>query len=105
IVAALGCLLGKSVLVPISEVGSFAVVVGWLATCVAYWAGVGGRPRLERWFFGASGAAVTGLLLSLKLIPSLGGSFTRWGAASLAGWLVLGLVLWWLRPDLPTAPD
>jgi amino acid transporter len=104
VVAALGCLLGKSVLVPIAEVGSFALVIGWLATCVAYWAGVGGRSRPERWLFGGSGTVVAGLLLAMKLVPAVEGSFTRWEYAVLAAWLVLGLVLACLRPRQARTP-
>jgi amino acid transporter len=97
--AALGCLLGKSVLVPISEVGSFAVLVGWLATCVAYCAGVDrDRSRRQRWLLGGSGAVVAGLLIALKLLPFVEGSFTLWEHAALAAWLVLGWLLWCLRP-------
>ncbi len=97
-VAALGCFLGKSALVPIAEVGSFAVVVGWLATCVAYCAGVGGGSRLGRWLFGGGGAVVAGLLIALKLLPFVEGSFTVWEYAALAAWLLLGIVLSCLRP-------
>jgi amino acid transporter len=98
-VAALGCLLGKSVLVPIAEVGSFALVVGWLATCVAYCAGVDCvRSRRQRWLFGGSGAAVAGLLIAMKLLPFVEGSFTLWEHGALAAWLALGLALWCVRP-------
>ncbi len=96
--AALGCLLGKSVLVPIAEVGSFALAAGWLAACVAYCAGAGDRSPWERWLFGGSGAVVAGLLLAMKLVPSIEGSFTSWQYAALAAWLALGLALWLTRP-------
>jgi amino acid transporter len=101
--AVLGCLLGKSVLVPISEVGSFAIVVGWLAACLAYCGGAGKRSRRERWLFGGGGAAVAVLLLAMKLVPGVEGSFTRWEHAALGAWLLCGLALWLLRPG-PLAP-
>jgi amino acid transporter len=97
--AAGGCLLGKAVLMPISEVGSFAYAVGWMAASFACCCGVaGGGSRLERWVLGPAGIAVTALMLGMKLVPLVPGSFTPWEYAALAGWVGLGTLLWALRP-------
>jgi amino acid transporter len=98
LLAAGGCFFGKSVLVPISEVGSFAYAIGWFAACVAYCGGAGGKARLGQWLLGLSGVIVTLLLIAMKLIPFVPGSFTEVEYAVLASWVVLGLVLWCFRP-------
>jgi amino acid transporter len=98
ILSAAGCFIGKAVLVPVTEVGSLAYAVGWLATCLAYCCGVGSRSRLERWLVGSAGVIVCVLLLGMKLVPGVPGSFSRWEYVALAGWVALGGVLWWLRP-------
>src|SRR5262249_39111683 len=69
-----GCSLGKAVLAPITEVGSFAFAVGWLAACVAYCRGAG-EPEGKRQAVGYAGAAVAFLLAAMKLVPFLPVSF------------------------------
>src|SRR5262249_31204289 len=72
--------LGDALLVPITEVGSLAVGVGWFATCVAFFArSRQGRPT---GFRKGAGTALLGALVSLAIIvmkawPSIPGSFTR----------------------------
>jgi amino acid transporter len=93
ILTAGGCLLGRSVLVPISEVGSLAYVVGWMATCWAYC-----HPKWRKggWQLGVGlvGATVATGLLSLKFTPGIPGVLSKWEFASLGGWVVLGLLLY-----------
>jgi hypothetical protein len=88
-----GTFLGKAVLVPISEVGSLAVALGWLATSLAYCCGAGGPLRPGAWLLGACGVVVSGLLV---VIVAVGFGFYEWLA--LAGWVIFGLVLWCCRP-------
>src|SRR5260370_27347429 len=45
---AIASFLGQAVLVPISEVGSLAAAVGWLATCLAFSVGAGGVATTTR---------------------------------------------------------
>jgi APA family basic amino acid/polyamine antiporter len=82
--------LGGSVLVPIAEVGSFAAVIGWLASCASYLV-VGETAR--RRAVAALGVLVTLALLVLKLVPVVPGHFTRWEWLSLVGWAALGAAL------------
>jgi amino acid transporter len=89
----LGTFLGKAVLLPISEVGSLAVALGWLATSLAFCCGAGGKLRAGAWLVGASGVVVSGLL---AVIVAVG--FGRYEWLALAGWVVFGLALWFRRP-------
>jgi amino acid transporter len=98
VLSALGCCWGKQVLVPITDVGSFAIAVGWLGACIAYAAGVGGRPGWQRVLFGFGGAMVASLALSMKLLPFFPEAFTRSESMVLGGWIALGVVFWMLRP-------
>jgi amino acid transporter len=98
VLSLLGCCWGKQVLVPITDVGSFAIAVGWLGACIAYASGVGGRPGWQRGLFGFGGAAVSGLALTMKLLPFFPEAFTRWEYIVLGGWVALGIFFWMLRP-------
>jgi amino acid transporter len=90
----LTALLGKAVLVPITEVGSLAITVGWLATCLAFCWGAGGSITWRAWLIGVCGAMVATVLLVMKLIPAVPGSFSLLEFVALAVWVVLGFVLW-----------
>ena len=87
---AAAALLGESILIPISEVGSMASAVGWLATCAVYF-------RLERAprerAISTAGAIVGFLLILMKVLPIVPGSFTAYEYLALALWIVLGLAL------------
>ncbi len=93
--------LGDALLVPVSEVGSLAVAVGWLSTCLAERARArrAGRPSLDR--AGAlawAGAAVSLAIIAMKALPWVAGSFTgaEWIAFLL--WSGLGFAFWAARP-------
>jgi APA family basic amino acid/polyamine antiporter len=91
-------LLGQAVLVPISEVGSLACAVGWLASCAAFCRGAGeaaSTPRSK--LVGVVGAVVALLLILIKLIPSVPGSFRGYEYIALAGWTSIGAFLWLRR--------
>ncbi|MBZ5496528.1 MAG: APC family permease [Acidobacteriia bacterium] len=94
-----GALLGESILIPVTEVGSLCSALGWLVTCVAFifWRGAepGGVPqkRREIAIAGAGGVVAIALLL-LKLLPFVPGSFRLWEYLSLGSWIALGAMLW-----------
>jgi amino acid transporter len=95
ILTAVASFLGQAVLVPISEVGSLAAAIGWLATCLAFCSGAGGvatTPRLR--MVGYSGVVVATLLIAMKIVPSVPGSFGRYEYLALAVWVLLGFLLW-----------
>lgn len=89
--------LGQAALVPISEVGSLASAAGWLATCLAFLRGAGGTWSARARVVGAIGAIVAALLIAIKLLPSVPGSFRAYEFAALAAWIALGFVLWGSR--------
>ena len=87
---ALASLLGSELLVPISEVGSFAAGFGWMMACAAYWTM---RPAPADRAMAAAGVLVGASLLVMKLVPTVPGHFTRGEFAALAGWILLGCAI------------
>ncbi|HXL18617.1 MAG TPA: APC family permease, partial [Streptosporangiaceae bacterium] len=88
-VTALATCMGDAILVPVTEVGSMASALGWLATCAAYFRR---RPEGRERALAVTGMVVAGSLVLMKLIPAVPGHFTRsewmalliWGGAGLA---------------------
>ena len=91
VMTSIGLLLGDSILVPVTEVGSMASAYGWLAACVSFF--LVERNSKSR-TIAALGAFVALSLLLLKLLPVVPGHFSKWEWLALAIWLVLGLALW-----------
>src|SRR5215510_5391724 len=94
-ITAIASLLGQAVLVPISEVGSLAAAVGWLATCLAFLRGAGkvaDSPRLR--LVGYSGATVALIMILMKVVPLIPGSFGRYEYVALGVWIAAGFLLW-----------
>jgi amino acid transporter len=94
--AALSTLLGRSVLVPISEVGSLTCALGWLASSLAFCAGAAGRLSCRAWLVGSSGVAVSATLAGIAVW-----GFGPYHLLALGGWAVLGAVLWYRIGRLP----
>jgi APA family basic amino acid/polyamine antiporter len=93
IFTALASLFGDALLVPVTEVGSLAVGVGWGTACLA------AARRLPRARAGAlAGAAVAAGIVLMKLLPFVPGSFTRAEWISLAVWTAIGAAFWIARP-------
>ncbi len=93
-----GALLGESILIPVTEVGSLCSVLGWLVTCAAFmrWRGpnqVGTRHSRRNILVARTGILVAIALLLLKLLPFMPGSFRKWEYLSLGAWLALGVAL------------
>jgi amino acid transporter len=87
--------LGDALLVPVTEVGSLAVGVGWLSTCVAYLVRhPNGSGRTAAGF----GAAVSAAVVAMKTLPIVPGSFTRSEWIAFACWSALGATFWLARP-------
>jgi amino acid transporter len=92
-------MFGDAILVPITEVGSLSVGVGWLSACVAYLARRGrGSAAMA-----AAGAVVSVGIILMKVVPAVPGSFTSAEWAAFAGWSALGLAFWWARPRRTTS--
>jgi amino acid transporter len=94
VLTAVASMFGDAILVPISEVGSLAVGVGWLSACAAYLAR---RSGAEPAALAIAGAAVSVAIILMKVVPGVPGSFTRAEWLSFAAWSFLGLAFWVLR--------
>ena len=94
-ITAVASLLGDAVLVPISEVGSMAVGVGWCSACVAYLARARRRGRERR--LAILGAVVGLAIVLMKVVPVVPGSFTKVEWLAFAVWCALGLAFWMTR--------
>ncbi len=81
---------GDALLVPVTEVGSMASALGWLAACASFWL-VDSRPRMR--IIAGLGICVSLLLVLMKLVPAFPGHFTVWEWFALGLWLLLGALL------------
>ena len=95
-----GALATTVVLVPISEVGSVASAMGWLAACAAYYR-MGPTPH-ER-FIAAVGVTVGLLMILMKIVPGIPGHFSAYEWLALGIWSLMGLSLNWRRRPAPTS--
>jgi amino acid transporter len=95
ILTAIAAMFGDAILVPITEVGSLAVGVGWLSACLAYLA----RRRRDGYTHEPAtmarvGAVVAVAIILMKVVPSVPGSFTRAEWVAFAAWSGFGLAFW-----------
>jgi basic amino acid/polyamine antiporter, APA family len=90
-----GLLLGDSLLVPITEVGSMASAFGWFAACLSFFL-IESAWHLR--LISTLGILISLLLILMKLLPVFPGHFTlaEWIAQSV--WLLLGLLLHRRKP-------
>ncbi|HEV2349264.1 MAG TPA: APC family permease [Terriglobia bacterium] len=82
--------LGEAILIPVTEVGSLASAVGWLATCASYYRM---KPPPGERAIALAGAAVGGTLVLMKILPGVPGHFTVYEYGALLLWIALGLAL------------
>jgi APA family basic amino acid/polyamine antiporter len=94
--------LGDAVLVPISEVGSVASALGWLAACAAYYRM---RPAPRERLVAAVGVMVGLLIVLMKIAPGIPGHFNAFEWLALGLWGLIGLSLSWRRHPVPVTPD
>ncbi len=87
---ALVMLAGESVLVPITEVGSLAAPVGWMASCAAF---LYMKPSPLGRAAALTGIGVTILMIAMKVLPQVPGHFTTYEWIATAAWAGLGLTL------------
>ena len=82
--------LGDAILVPISEVGSVASALGWLAACAAYLRIVSAAPGK---LIAAMGACVASAMVLMKVVPGVPGNFHSYEWLALLIWIVIGVAL------------
>ncbi len=85
-----GALLGEAILIPITEVGSMASAVGWLATCAAYFRI---EPAWRERVISLAGIAVALSLILMKILPRVPGHFTGVEYLAVGLWILAGLAL------------
>ena len=87
-VTAVAACLGDAILVPITEVGSMASALGWLAACAAFF-----RLRRETRdrTLAVAGMIVAATLVLMKVLPFVPGHFTVYEWVALLGWGMIGL--------------
>jgi amino acid transporter len=83
-----GALLGEAILVPITEVGSLASAVGWLAACASFLCMVKSWRRRAIAFLGLT---VCVALIVMKFLPLIPGHFTLYEYGALAAWIAIGI--------------
>src|SRR5438445_1834462 len=85
-----GVLLGDALLVPVTEVGSMASALGWMAACVSFWLV---EKRISMRVVTGLGIMVSLLLFLMKVLPIIPGHFSRAEWIALGIWLALGAIL------------
>ena len=90
IATALLMLGGVSLLVPITEVGSLAAALGWMASCAAF---LRMQPSSIGRAAAFTGLVVTAAMILMKVLPQAPGHFSLYEWIALALWAVLGAVL------------
>jgi basic amino acid/polyamine antiporter, APA family len=93
LLTAAAAFLGDALLVPITEVGSAVSGLGWCAACAAFIALARRAGDRTGTTAAAAGAIVSVLIVSMKVIPAVPGSFGWPEWAALGGWCALGLSL------------
>jgi len=86
----IGLLLGDSILVPVTEVGSMASAFGWFATCLSFFL-VEPAPRLR--LISTLGILISLVLILMKLLPVFPGHFSLAEWIALSAWLAIGILL------------
>ena len=92
--------LGSAILVPISDVGSLASALGWLAACTAY---LCMKPPSREKAVATLGALVACSMVLMKVLPFVPGNFSRWEWLALVLWLLTGILIG--RPSGPQQAD
>lgn len=95
-------LLGDAVLIPIIDVGSLAVALGWLATSLAALGRIRRRsePDPSGVALAVTSAVVSLAVIAMKILPGIPGSFTHTEWTAFGAWVALGAMLWtgWRKP-------
>jgi len=85
-----GLLLGDSLLVPVTEVGSMAAALGWFAACISFFL-VESSAKLRA--IAMLGMVISALLVLMKLVPAVPGHFSGAEWIAMGIWVAIGLML------------
>jgi amino acid transporter len=97
-----GVLLGDALLVPVTEVGSMASALGWLAACVSFWMV---ENRISLLMVTGLGIVVSLLLFLMKVLPVVPGHFSQAEWIALGIWLALGATLHRWKASPTSSPN
>ena len=86
----IGLLLGDSLLVPVTEVGSMASAFGWFAACISFFFV---EPDARLRVVAGLGMTISASLVLMNLLPGIPGHFTGPKWIALGTWLAIGLLL------------
>src|SRR6266571_4550596 len=98
VLTAAAAFLGDALLVPITEVGSAVSGVGWCAACLAFIALARRNGNRQGTTIAAAGVLVSVVIVLMKLIPAVPGSFGKAEWIALGGWGACGFLLWRDKP-------
>ncbi len=98
VLTAAAAFLGDALLVPITEVGSAVSGVGWCASCLAFIALARRNGNRQGTTIAAAGVLVSVVIVLMKLIPAVPGSFGKAEWIALGGWGACGFLLWRDKP-------
>jgi amino acid transporter len=90
IATALIMLAGEAILVPITEVGSVASALGWMAACASYYRM---RPLPLRRAVAVVGVVVAIGMVLMKALPFIPGHFSTYEWIAFGAWVALGWLL------------
>jgi APA family basic amino acid/polyamine antiporter len=90
VLTATAAFLGDALLVPVTEVGSLAVGIGWCAACVALVRRGGGAARV----LALLGVFVSLAIIAMKVVPGIPGSFSAPEWIAFGAWCALGAGFW-----------
>ena len=85
-----GLLLGDALLVPVTEVGSMASALGWLAACASFWLV---EKRAWMRIVTGLGVLVSLMLVLMKILPIFQGHFSPAEWIAFGIWIALGAAL------------
>jgi APA family basic amino acid/polyamine antiporter len=94
LLSTVGAMLGDAILVPVTDVGSLTVGIGWLSACAAF---ILRRQGNESAGLAWTGVVVAIAIILMKIVPGVPGSFGRAEWIAFASWSLLGLVFWLTR--------
>ena len=85
-----GLFLGDALLVPVTEVGSMASALGWLAACLSFWLV---EKRTSMRVVTSLGIVVSLLFFLMKVLPAFPGHFSGAEWIAFGIWVGLGFIL------------
>jgi uncharacterized membrane protein YcjF (UPF0283 family) len=81
---------GQAILIPITEVGSVAAALGWLAACSSWYRM---QRSLSKRIVAGIGGMIAAAMVLMKVLPFVPGHFSRYEWLAFGCWVVAGMVV------------